>query len=121
METKPEAAVEAVAEVVGYRVGGSSILKWNGKPRPIGTLLYPQSALDALRGEVAALREADQSMQDELGRQCARRRDAELRAAAAERRVAQLETILEQAMAHPDFLPPGLLESIETALTKVTP
>lgn len=39
----------------------------------------------------------------------------------AERRVARLEAVLEQAMAHPDFLPPGLLEAIESALTKESP
>lgn len=127
MQTNPEsAAVEAVAWLVTN--GGETCEPWLVYERNevealpascIADPLYPQSALDALRGEVERLRKSNELYSfamntagiDELKR----------RADASDRRVAQLEIVLEQAMAHPDFLPPGLLEAIESALTKESP
>lgn len=121
MTNKPEsAAVEAVAWIDMAKLSGHGMVyatpfKCSDRQSP----LYPQSALDALRGEVERSRRSNELYSfamntagiDELKR----------RADAAERRVAQLEIVLEQAMEHPDFLPPGLLESIESALTKESP
>lgn len=44
---------EAVAEVDGYRLGGSAVLTWLSKPVPVGTKLYTRS--NAKAGEVAVV------------------------------------------------------------------
>lgn len=97
MQTNPEsAAVEAVARYDMAVVDNGVHIYVETIEAELGDYVRyddHQSALDALRGEVVT----------------------------AERRVARLEAVLEQAMAHPDFLPPGLLESIESALTKESP
>lgn len=77
-----------------------------------------QSAITAREGEVADRKARHERTERDACMWASRAEAAEKRADTAERRVAQLEIVLEQAMEHPDFLPPGLLEAIESALTK---
>lgn len=119
MQTNPEsAAVEAVAVVM--RDGNicwlnSWLMSDNYVKSQQGDKLYPQSALDALRGEIERRKSAQAALSQYASA-------AEQRADAAERRVAELEAALRDLIdvADPVALAPREYERIREQTARGT-